>query len=196
MPQRPRPGQKVRWRNPQEARAWGWGDLFGPGPFEVVGIVDNSECGLAAGLILRTRIGEREIPEVWLALADEPVGGGRGPRRHQSRPSAREGARRACSFSVEQGGAMPGRNPARADPATPARTPQPGLKESAEGCLRRHPYLDLKQVSCDSQGGVLVLRGRLPTYYLKQVAQEVVAHQVQGVERIDNQIRVVTPASR
>ena len=76
MPELPRPGQKVRWRNPHEARAWGWGDLFGPGPFEVVGIVDNSECGLAASIVLRTRIGKREIPEVWLALAEEPVGGG------------------------------------------------------------------------------------------------------------------------
>jgi osmotically-inducible protein OsmY len=43
--------------------------------------------------------------------------------------------------------------------------------------------------------GVLVLRGCLPTYYLKQVAQEVVVS-VQGVERIDNQIQVVTPAAR
>jgi hypothetical protein len=72
MPQLPRPGQKVRWRKPQEARACGWEGVFGPGPYEVVGLVDHSECGLAAGLVLRTRIGEREIPEVWLALADEP----------------------------------------------------------------------------------------------------------------------------
>jgi hypothetical protein len=38
---------------------------------------------------------------------------------------------------------------------------------------------------------VLLLRGCLPTHYLKQIAQEVVAHQVQGVGRLDNQIQVV-----
>jgi hypothetical protein len=75
MPQLPQPGQKVRWRNPQETCACGWEGLFGPGPYEVVGHVDHSAYGLAAGLILRTRIGEREIPEVLLALAEELVGG-------------------------------------------------------------------------------------------------------------------------
>jgi hypothetical protein len=63
----------------------------------------------------------------------------------------------------------------------------------AEGCLRRKPYLALRNVSCDCRGGVLVLRGRLPSYYLKQVAQEAVVR-LEGVERIDNQIQVVTPA--
>jgi hypothetical protein len=43
---------------------------------------------------------------------------------------------------------------------------------------------------------VLVLRGCVPSYYLKQVAQEVVARQVQGVGRLDNQIQVVRPAAR
>ena len=31
MPELPQPGQKVLWRNPEHARAWGWKDLFGPG---------------------------------------------------------------------------------------------------------------------------------------------------------------------
>jgi hypothetical protein len=47
-----------------------------------------------------------------------------------------------------------------------------------------------------AQPGVLVLRGCLPSYYLKQIAQEIVAHQTQGVDRLDNQIQVVRPASR
>jgi hypothetical protein len=41
---------------------------------------------------------------------------------------------------------------------------------------------------------VLVLRGRLPTYYLKQVAQEAVAH-LEGVQGVENQIQVVPPAN-
>ncbi len=66
----------------------------------------------------------------------------------------------------------------------------------AERALRCGPYPPLKKLSCDYRAGVLVLRGCLPSYYLKQMAQEVVAHQVPGVGRLDNQIQVVTPASR
>jgi hypothetical protein len=80
MPELPRPGQKVRWRYPQHARRWGWEALFSPGPFAVVGIVDNSRYRLATDLILRTKIGERAISEVWLALADEPENVAGGPR--------------------------------------------------------------------------------------------------------------------
>jgi hypothetical protein len=83
----------VRWTDPEHARAWGWEDLFGPGPYEVVGLVGRNDRGLAANLVLRTRIGEREIPEVWLALAEESVGAAPGPRRYQPRPYAREVAR-------------------------------------------------------------------------------------------------------
>jgi hypothetical protein len=80
MPELPQPGQKVRWRDPRNARASGWLDLFGPDPFEVVRIVHNSDPGLAAGLMVHTRLGERESPEVYLALADEH-GKGNKPRR-------------------------------------------------------------------------------------------------------------------
>jgi osmotically-inducible protein OsmY len=88
---------------------------------------------------------------------------------------------------------MPELNLASAAPATPTRTRYSGLQELAEGCLRRNPYLALQHVSCDGREGVLVLRGCLPSYYLKQVAQEVVAR-LEGVQRVDNQIQVVTPA--
>ena len=90
---------------------------------------------------------------------------------------------------------MPVLNLANAEPATSSQTPQPGLLELAEGCLRRNPYRTLKNVACDCRDGVLVLRGCLPSYYLKQVAQEVVAR-LEGVQAIDNQIQVVPPAFR
>ena len=89
---------------------------------------------------------------------------------------------------------MPVLKLASAEPATPSRTPQPGLQELAEGRLWRNLYLALKNVACDCRDGVLVLRGCLPSYYLKQVAQEVVAR-LEGVQAIDNQIQVVPPAS-
>jgi hypothetical protein len=67
--------------------------------------------------------------------------------------------------------------------------------EMAERCLRCNSYLALKNISCDYLDGVLILRGCLPTYHLKQVAQEAVAR-LEEVERIDNQIVVVAPADR
>ena len=72
----------------------------------------------------------------------------------------------------------------------------PNAQAVAERALRCGPYPALKKLSCDYEGGVLVLRGCLPSYYLKQIAQEVVAHQVQGVDRLDNQIQVVRPDPR
>jgi hypothetical protein len=90
---------------------------------------------------------------------------------------------------------IPALNRASAQPATPTRPPQPSLQELAEGCLRRNPYLALRNVSCDCREGVLVLRGCLPTYYLKQVAQQAVAH-LEGVKGVENQIQVVPGASR
>jgi hypothetical protein len=82
------------------------------------------------------------------------------------------------------------------EPDKQSADPQARLQVEAERALRCGLYPALKNLSCDYQGGVLVLRGNLPSYYLKQVAQEVVAHQVQGLSRLDNQIQVVRPASR
>lgn len=68
--------------------------------------------------------------------------------------------------------------------------PHPGITALAERRLRHKPYLALKNVSCNFLDGVLVLGGCLPTYYLKQVAQEAVS-QLKGIERIENQIQVI-----
>ena len=79
-------------------------------------------------------------------------------------------------------------NPARPKPDTS----QFSINELAEKRIHSNPYLALKGVSCDCLDGVLFLRGSLPTYYLKQLAQQVVVGL--GVGHIDNQIQVVTPA--
>jgi osmotically-inducible protein OsmY len=63
--------------------------------------------------------------------------------------------------------------------------------EGAERCLRSNAYLALKNVRCEYREGVLTLRGCLPTYYLKQMAQTAVG-QVEGVQQIVNEIEVVT----
>lgn len=86
-------------------------------------------------------------------------------------------------------------NSASVEHPTPIVNPPVTRKELAEQCFWHNSYLALRNLSCDDQDGVLVLRGFLPTYYLKQVAQEVVSG-LEGVERIDNQIEVMTPACR
>jgi osmotically-inducible protein OsmY len=67
--------------------------------------------------------------------------------------------------------------------------------EQAESELRRNAYVALKNIACEYREGVLTLHGCLPTYYLKQRAQEAVAR-IQGIERIDNRIEVVSPSRR
>jgi osmotically-inducible protein OsmY len=76
------------------------------------------------------------------------------------------------------------RNDTRARPG-----PEESIAARAERRLRGNVYLALKKISCEYGGGVLTLRGRLPSFYLKQMAQEAVSDTV-GVERIDNQIEV------
>jgi osmotically-inducible protein OsmY len=67
---------------------------------------------------------------------------------------------------------------------------RPSLERRIEDCLCRSGYLALRAVVCDTRGGIVRLRGSLPTYYLKQVAQATVA-EVDGVRRIINRIVVV-----
>jgi osmotically-inducible protein OsmY len=69
------------------------------------------------------------------------------------------------------------------------------ILERAESELRRNAYVALKNIGCEYHEGVLTLSGCLPTYYLKQLAQEAVAR-IDGVGRIDNRIEVVAPSHR
>jgi len=63
-------------------------------------------------------------------------------------------------------------------------------RERVERLLARHPYLALRRISCDFSDGLVTLRGCLPSYFLKQMAQTAIA-EADGVERIDNRIEVV-----
>ena len=76
----------------------------------------------------------------------------------------------------------------------PRPAPEQGIAEGAETRLRSNAYLALKNVTCDYHDGVLTLRGCLPTYYLKQLAQEAVGRP-EGVRRVVNEIEVV-PSGR
>lgn len=55
--------------------------------------------------------------------------------------------------------------------------------------LRTSTYAALRDVRCVADDGIVVLRGRVPTFHLKQLAQEVVRH-TDGECRIVNELEV------
>jgi len=71
----------------------------------------------------------------------------------------------------------------------------PAIHGKAEERLGRSGYLALRDVICIASDGVITLHGRLPSYYLKQVAQEIAAG-VEGVRQVINQIEVLVPVGR
>jgi len=64
------------------------------------------------------------------------------------------------------------------------------IVEAAKGRLRNSPHLATQRIWCDFDRGELVLRGQVPTFYYKQLAQEAVAG-LDGVEQVVNDIEVV-----
>jgi hypothetical protein len=64
------------------------------------------------------------------------------------------------------------------------------VTEKARERLKCSPYYAVRSLSCDFDGGVLRLRGRLTSFYHKQVAQEAVAGII-GVSEVVNEIDVV-----
>ena len=63
------------------------------------------------------------------------------------------------------------------------------VQSEAQNLLERSNYLALRRLRCEFADGRLILNGRVPTYYLKQVAQTIV-RQLPGVRRIDNRVDV------
>jgi osmotically-inducible protein OsmY len=64
------------------------------------------------------------------------------------------------------------------------------LGKIVEDRLRHSDYLELRNVSCDFHEGVLTLRGRVPSYHLKQLAQAIVS-EFDGVFQLNNYLEVV-----
>ncbi len=61
--------------------------------------------------------------------------------------------------------------------------------------LRRSGYPPLWDVSCEFSEGTLTLSGTVPSFHLKQVAQELAAHTL-GVRQVENGLYVKTTARR
>ena len=53
----------------------------------------------------------------------------------------------------------------------------------------RHYSCHFRNISCHHEDGVLTLRGRLPSFYLKQILQTIL-RDLSGIKRIDNQTDV------
>jgi osmotically-inducible protein OsmY len=61
---------------------------------------------------------------------------------------------------------------------------------AAEALLSASPHLPLRKIFCQCDDGVLVLQGRVTTFFHKQLAQETVAN-INGVKKVVNKIEVV-----
>lgn len=64
-----------------------------------------------------------------------------------------------------------------------------GVATLAQSRLTGSPYFNVRRLSCSFHDGVLTLRGWLPSFYEKQVAQSTVAD-LDGVRQIVNEVEV------
>ncbi len=71
---------------------------------------------------------------------------------------------------------------------TPRRS---DIELEARSRLSRSGYFALRDVSCCVSSHSVQLNGRVPTYYLKQLAQAIVA-ELTGSRQLINQIKVAT----
>ena len=67
-------------------------------------------------------------------------------------------------------------------------------KQQANALLDQHPHFRGRRrwIQCDCKNRILYLDGRLPTFHLKQLAQEAVRN-VQEIDQIVNRIVVASP---
>ena len=56
--------------------------------------------------------------------------------------------------------------------------------------LQNSPYLDFSSLSCETKGGCVVLRGVVPSYFEKQMAQESL-RSIEGIQEILNELEVL-----
>ncbi|MEO8269805.1 MAG: BON domain-containing protein [Aureliella sp.] len=64
------------------------------------------------------------------------------------------------------------------------------LRHQVARALCDSPYSELKRAKCETHDDTIVLRGQVSSYYLKQMAQSLVAR-VAPAARIRNQLQVV-----
>jgi osmotically-inducible protein OsmY len=70
-------------------------------------------------------------------------------------------------------------------------SPPCAIAANAEARFRSDSHTALRGISCKAERGVLVLEGRLSTFFEKQLAQEIVAN-IEDVVQVVNQIEVAS----
>lgn len=80
-------------------------------------------------------------------------------------------------------------------PASTPRVDHARFAASVESLLHESPYLALRKIKCEFDGESIFLRGRVPTFYTKQVAFTLIEKLDPTVEIVD-QIEVVPPKPR
>ena len=79
-------------------------------------------------------------------------------------------------------------SPAPAPPVLAAPVVSP-IVQAVERRLRESSYYYLRSIRCSYESGVVTLRGRVPTFYLKQTVQSIV-EKIEGVEQVVNLVDV------
>ncbi|MBX7074543.1 MAG: BON domain-containing protein [Pirellulales bacterium] len=68
----------------------------------------------------------------------------------------------------------------------PAVAARPRIAEQVQNWLQSSAYQELRKVLCDYHEGILTLRGRVSSFYLKQMAQTLVARHESVIECVNN----------
>lgn len=56
--------------------------------------------------------------------------------------------------------------------------------------LGQSSHLFLRHLECNAEEGVIIIEGKVPSFYLKQTAQSIV-QSIEGVEKVVNRLEVV-----
>ena len=75
------------------------------------------------------------------------------------------------------------------------RPPEKLVEAQVQTDLRESCYQAIRAVTCQLDRGVLTLRGQVPSYYHKQLAQVVAHRRVAGAAVIRNDLEVVEPTA-
>jgi osmotically-inducible protein OsmY len=85
--------------------------------------------------------------------------------------------------------------PRREKPSQHERAAHSGVAENAERRLKSSPHAALRSITCEVEDDALVLRGRVMSFYLKQLAQETV-RTIDGVGLVINVVEVMHEPNR
>ena len=64
------------------------------------------------------------------------------------------------------------------------------LEDLASQELGKSPYRELRQVACTARGNVVIMTGRVRSFYYKQLAQSHLQGKLSSTVRLDNRLEV------